>query len=341
MSERRTGRAVNGVPVCVYTLRDASGLAAEISNVGAAVLSLLVPCQGGGYDDILLGQDEPESRLIRWGPMFGVTLGRCAGRIRHGIYHHGGETVVLSPNKMGHHCHGGFLGMDKRLFVCDSYSEDSVTLSYESLDRDEGYPGCLKVSVTFTLKNKALEIRYCAQSDRDTPVSLSNHLYFNLSGHSSGELAGHRMQLHSDRIVHLDGEMVPDGGTVGVAGTVFDFQTPAPLLKDGTHEQMHHTGYFDHTYLLSEEQGKAATVWDDASGRTLTLYTDMPAVHFYVNNFANAPCTGKAGTIYAGKCAFCLQPLYPANAVNLPVFPSPMLRAGERYEHKTKFSFTW
>lgn len=337
-----TGYLVENIPVQIYTIRGGEGIEAKITNAGASVLSLCLPDKEGGMTDIILGDDDPISRLLP-GPMFGVTLGRCAGRIRNASYQHNNKVVKLSPNKKGHNCHGGFRGFDKHMFKVVDVGESHLVLSYQSPDGEEGFPGNLSLTITFSIEKRDFKIHYEAMTDKDCPVSLSNHFYINLAGHDSGEITGHKMQLNADYFEHQDKERVADGKLVDITDTVFDFREfktmvpPYPI----SHPQWKLNDEYDHTYLLRKERKEAAVVKDSVSGRTLRLYTDLPAVHFYVCDFSREECIGKGGIQYDGRCSFCLEPMYPQNAINLQNLPSPMLYKGDIYNSTTIFSFDW
>lgn len=337
-----TGYLVENIPVQIFTISGEEGITAKITNAGASVLSLCLPDNDGGSTDIILGDADPISRLLP-GPMFGVTLGRCAGRIRNAGYEYGGRLVRLSPNKKGHNCHGGFRGFDKHMFEVAEAGESYLALLYESPDGEEGFPGKLTLKVTFCIEKRNFKISYEAVTDRDCPVSLSNHLYINLSGHGSGEITGHEMQLNADCLEHQDEQRVADGELLDVADTVFDFRKLKSMMPPYpvSHPQWKLNDEYDHTYLLRKERKEAAIVKDSKSGRTLKLYTDLPAVHFYVCDFSREECIGKDGIRYDGRCSFCLEPMYPQNAVNLPNLPSPILHKGEVYNSTTVFAFDW
>lgn len=205
--------------ICVYKIGEEGGLTAEVSNAGACLLSLLVLDDQGRMADVVLGSGDPCAAL-RPGPMFGVTLGRCAGKTRAARYTYRGQTVKLSANKGCHHGHGGFRGFDKRVFALEHIEKDRVTFLYDSPDGEEGYPGKVQLHVSYRIEGMKLSIHYYAVSDADTPLNITNHIYWNLNGYDAADISGHELCLNARWLAALDEELIPTGELVPVAGTV-------------------------------------------------------------------------------------------------------------------------
>lgn len=339
---KSAGFTPEGREVFLVTLRAASGLKAVVSNAGASLISFFLPDSTGEAQDLVLGPADPMARLAP-GPMFGITLGRCAGRVRGAQYVYNGETVRLSPNKKGHHGHGGYRGFDKHVFDVLECTDERAVFSYRSPDGEEGYPGNLCLKVTYALQGRELLICYQAACDKDCLVSLSNHVYWNLAGEDSGELTGHTARLFSSRVARLNEEMLPDGTLLPVEGTPFDFTSEKPLVRKAPtgNGQFDLIGWYDHDFEIDSRDGQAARIRDARTGREMRVYTDRPGFHFYIYDFPAGEERGKHGQFYEGNCGFCVMPMYLPNSVNIPEWPNPILRAGEKYDSVTRFAFAW
>lgn len=315
-----------------FELKAKDGFSAVVTEAGASVLALRVPT-AHGIKDVLLGDMSPQSRL-QPGPMFGATLGRCAGRIKDGEFLLNREAIKLSRNSGENHCHGGVRGFDKRVFEAIDVQENAVTMRYLSSDGEEGYPGNLDLQVRFSVsEDQTLEIEYTAVSDQDTVVNISNHVYFNLGVHPEGSVDGHIVKIRADEISVPDTTGVPVR-RMPVAGSRFDFRQPRPIGA----------GDYDHNYILNPTQKAsaaqdvpAAQVFCPETGLQLRAYTDMPAMQFYVADFSGFGLRGKQGELYDGRCGFCLEAQYTPNAVNLSEEIQPILKKGAQYRHCVRF----
>lgn len=307
------------------------GLTCGVLTYGGALRFLTVPDREGRAVDVVLGYDSLADYLAQ-DKYLGALIGRYANRIGGGRFSLEGKEYRLYTNNGPNHLHGGLRGFDKQLWTVRSLTESSVTLTLTSPDGDEGYPGRLEVSVTYTLRDRALELLYRAKSDKTTLCNLTSHAYFNLSGHTSGPIDRHWFQLPQSRYTPVDAGLVPTGELVGVAGTAMDLTRPQSL---GARE-------FDHNWAIDGWDGSlrlAARAWSPATGIRMEALTTLPGVQFYTGNFLDGSPKGKGGAGYAKRWAFCLETQYFPDSPNHPAFPSPVLAAGEIYESKTVYRF--
>lgn len=340
------GLCIDGKKVLIYKIGSNNGFSVQLTNLGATVLSILLPKKGGGTDDILLGFDKLESILKR-GPMFGTTIGRCAGKIKDARMVINGNKVELTKSHGEHHAHGGFRGFDKRVFSVPFCTDNSVKMAYFSMDGEEGYPGNLDVEITFTVTENKLNILYQAISDKDTVVSMTNHMYFNLCGHDNGDILGHTVRIPSGKVVNIDSEKIPDERLISTAGTPLDLRNGVLLGRNLTAEKINScplmklVGGYDYDYLIDNASIPSATLSESSTGRKMEIYSDMPYLHFYAADFSNYHMIGKDGVSYEGRCGVCFEPQYAANSVNTGLCPSPLLYAGDVYKSNTRMVFTW
>lgn len=328
-------------PMERVTLRHPSGVEARIITFGAALQALLVPDRNGRLDDVVLGHDGPEGYLAHRS-MYGATVGRFANRIAHGRFP-GGQ---IPPNNGPHALHGGAEGFDRRPWTIENADDRAVTLSLVSPDGDQGFPGTLSARVTYELLDgPELRIAFRATTDRDTPVNLTNHSFFNLGGNLSDparmrDVMGHVMQIGADRMLPVDATMIPEGPPVPVEDTPFDFRTPRRIgdAIRADHDQLRRGKGYDHCFCLSG--GRASAVHDPVSGRRMEMWTDQPGLQFYSGNMLDPTRAGKGGLAPRPGDAFCLEPQHWPDSPNRPDFPSSLLRAGETYRHDIRLRFS-
>jgi len=345
MGNRVFGKTPEGGTVNAYTIQNENGIKAEIINYGGIVVSLYIPDKNGKFDDIVLGFDDIEGYLINSSPYFGAIIGRHANRIEGASFELNGKIYTLMKNDGNNHLHGGGKGFDKVLWDVVDCNESSIKLFYRSADGEEGYPGNLDVTVTYTLTDDdELVINYNAVSDADTIINLTNHTYFNLAGHGSGNVMDHWLKINADKYTVSNEECIPTGEIKDVTGTVMDFRQgkrikPEPQPGDDT---MLFNGGYDHNFVLNKEIGKLewiAELYDPKSGRKMDVFTTKPGVQLYTSNNLAGPVTGKGGVRYDKWGAVCLETQYFPNAVKHKHFPSPVLKAGEQYNHTTIYKF--
>lgn len=344
MENRLFGKTPGGEEAWLYTLKNKNGMKAEITNYGGIVVSLHVPDKNGKLDDVVLGFDNLEG-YIEKNPFFGALVGRHANRIEGARFELNGKEYNLLKNDGNNHLHGGARGFDKVLWTVIEQGPDMLKLFYRSADGEEGYPGNLDVTVTYSITDdNGLNIDYHAVSDADTVVNLTNHSYFNLSGHGNGDITNHRLKINADKFTENNEECIPTGEILSVSGTALDFTESKPvkpgLISDDRHIRCGH-GY-DHNFVLNvggKEPEFAAEVFDPASGRTMEVYTTKPGVQLYTGNFLADGLIGKGGARYGKWSGLCLETQYFPNAMKHKHFPSPILKAGSIYHHITIYKF--
>jgi aldose 1-epimerase len=346
------GQLADGREATLYTLVNAHGVRADITNYGGIVARLFVPDRHGRQDDIVLGYNSVED-YVRHNPYFGAIIGRFGNRIAHGRFTLDGRTYQLatnnSPGNIPCHLHGGNIGFDKVLWAARPAIVEgapSLTLQYRSPDGEEGYPGNLDVTVTYTLGNdNSLRIDYHATTDRATPVNLTQHSYFNLKGEGRGDILDHVVQLRARHVTPGNAGLIPTGRIEPVAGTPFDFTTPHRVGErvDAVDEQLMFAGGYDHNWVLDNQSGQlalAATASEPTSGRTMEVWTQEPGIQFYCGNFLDGTAIGKAGRPYRRRHGFCLETQHYPDSPNQPTFPNTILRPGETYRTTTIYKFS-
>ena len=342
------GNTADGKEVSLFTLTNSNGLKAKIMTYGGIITELWVPDRNGKMADVVLGH-ETLKRYLDGHPYFGCITGRVANRIAKGKFTLDGKEYSLAINNDPNHLHGGKVGFDKVNWNATSYVSDNqlaaLTLKYRSRDGEEGYPGNLDVMVTYKLTNlNALEIEYIAiAADKATPVNLTNHSYFNLAGHNSGDILAHRLELFADKYTPTDDTLIPTGKIEPVKDTPYDFTTMKDIGKDIKMLKGDPVGY-DVNYVLRAEAAKepklAARVFEPKSGRILEVLTTEPGVQLYTGNFLDGKDKGKGEAVYKQYAGFCLETQHFPDAVNQKNFPSVIYKPGTNYQQNTVFRFS-
>ena len=336
------GKTPDGKQVGLYTLTNPNGVRARIMNYGAILVSLEVPDRDGNLADITLGFDKLDGYLGEH-PYFGAIVGRYANRIGKAAFKLDGVEYKLAANNDVNHLHGGIKGFDKVVWRHeDAHAtnyEAVVKLSYISEDGEEGYPGNLACSVTYTLtEDDELKISYDAETDKKTVLNLTNHSYFNLAGQGTGDILGHELMLNADKYTVVDEGLIPTGENRNVKDTPMDFTTSMTIgSRIGQVE-----GGYDHNYVLNSGGGAlalAAQVYEPTSERVMEIHTDQPGVQFYTGNFLDGSVTGKAGKVYQKNYGFCLETQHFPDSPNKPDFPSVVLFPGQKYTTETVLRF--
>lgn len=342
------GKTIDGVETELFTLKNSNGMEAKITTYGATIVALTAPDKNGSFDDIVLGYDTLDSYL-KGDKFFGALIGRCGNRIENGKFKINGVEYNVATNDGKNHLHGGEKGYDKVVWTVDTIDDkcNTLKLTYISKDNDEGYPGNLNITVIYTLtEDNSLSINYKAISDKDTIVNLTNHSYFNLAGHASGDILNQDLMINSDKFIVNDMYSIPTGEIRDVSGTPMDFRTLTPIGNniDATdYDQIVFGSGYDHNWILNTNGNifeKAAQLFDKNSGRVMDVYTTTPGVQFYSANFLDGSDIGKGGVAYNKRTGVCLETQYFPNAINIDKFESPILKAGEEYSHATIYKFS-
>lgn len=343
------GKLASGTPVDLYTLTNASGMEARITPYGGIVVSLKTPDRTGKLDDVVLGFDTL-AEYEAGHPYFGAIIGRYGNRIAKGKFKLEGQDIQVVAAHNGHSLHGGKTGFDKKVWtVTRAGVRDGAAfleLKYVSADGEEGFPGRLDCTVTYTLTAAdELKIEYLATSDKTTVVNLTNHSYFNLAGAGAGPITDHVLALACASYTDTDKDLIPTGIIAAVAGTPLDFRTPqaigARINQTETAAIQYGNGY-DHNFVIEGKPGtlrRAAKVTDPATGRVVECFTTEPGIQLYTMNGAGPPIQGKAGKSYVRRSAFCLETQHYPDSPNHPEFPSTTLKSGETYRTTTVYRF--
>lgn len=338
------GMTPGGEPVALYVLTKEK-MAAKIMTYGATVTELHIPDREGKPADVVLGFDNLQGYLAGH-PYFGATIGRVANRIAKGKFTLNGQDYTLATNDDLNSLHGGRKGFDKVVWKAEEVEKPegvAVKFTYRSRDEEEGYPGNLTASVTYTLADQnKLKVDYAATTDRPTPVNLTNHSYFNLAGPGAGTILGHELMIAADRYTPVDETLIPTGEIEPVKGTPLDFTTPTPIGARIDQLKGEPSGY-DHNFVL-RDGGKAlvlvARVYDPKSGRVMEMLTTEPGVQFYSGNFLDGTITGKGGVVYRKHQGFCLEAQHFPDSVHHANFPSIILEPGRTYTQTTIYTFS-
>jgi aldose 1-epimerase len=342
------GRAPDGAPVELFTLTSAAcGIEVRVATYGGIIVSLRVPGRDGAAD-VVLGHDDIEG-YGRSASYFGAIVGRYANRIAGGRFTLDGETHRLTRNDGANHLHGGTRGFDKAVWRAEPFARAGacgVALAHTSPDGDQGYPGTLEARATYTLGDDGrLTVEYRGTTDRATPVSLSQHSYWNLAGAGSGSVLDHDLTIHADHFTPVDGALIPTGVIAEVAGTPFDFRAPMRVgarIREPDVQLRRGHGY-DHNFVLRRDDGAglapAARLRDPASGRVMEVWTTEPGVQLYTGNRIAAETRGKEGRSYGPHAALCLETQHFPDSPNHPDFSSTILRPGEEYVSRTEYRF--
>ncbi|MBU1247466.1 MAG: galactose mutarotase [Proteobacteria bacterium] len=321
---------------------------ASIATWGGVVTSLQVPDRTGALGEVTLGYASLDGYLADQ-CFFGCLVGRVANRIAQAHFHLDGRDYVLDRNNGAHQLHGGPQGFWNRLWQAQPGSRDgdpSLRLYLRSEDGDQGFPGSMDVVVDYTLSESGLRIHYAASTDAPTPVSLTNHMYFNLAGigTKSVDCLGHRLQLEAEQVLEVDQDLIPSGRILPVAGTPLDFTRSERIgaRVNADHPLLQLAQGYDHFYVARQGEGLArvAVVVEPVSGRRLELYTTCPGLQFYSGNHIPQGLAGRAGERYGRYSGFCLEPHGFVDAPNHPEFPSIIVRPGEAYKAETEYRFS-
>ncbi len=342
-ADTRDGKTVN-----LYTLTNDNGMEVCVTNFGGRIVSLMAPGADGNLRDVVLGFDSiqayyPENNQTD----FGAAIGRYANRIDHGRLPVGGDTIQLPVNNFGHTLHGGPEGWQYKVYEVVSATDSTLTLAMDSPDGDNGFPGNVKATVTYTLRpDNSLAIDYAATTDKPTVINMTNHSYFNLSGDASTPVTDNLLTVNASGYTPVDSTFMTTGEILAVEGTPMDFRQPRAVgenIKDFADEQIKNGNGYDHNYVLDTNGDitvPAAVLTSPASGITLSVYTDEPGIQVYSGNFLDGTVKGKKGVTYNQHAGLCLETQKYPDTPNKPEWPSVALTPDRPYESHTVFVFT-
>jgi aldose 1-epimerase len=337
----------DGRPISLFTLTNSHGVEVRAMNYGGIILSIRVPDRAGKFADIVLGHETYEGYVPN-PPYIGAIVGRYANRIANGTFTLDGKTYTLPKNDGPNTLHGGTEKTFNKV-VWDGEAlkgKTGVAFTYLSKDGDDGFPGNLKLKVTYTLTDSnELVIDYEATTDKATPINLSQHSYFNLAGEGNGDILNHELTLNADRFTPVDKNLIPTGELRPVKGTPMDFTTSTRVgarIGDNYEQLVLGHGY-DHNFVINRKaEGLvlAARVYEPTSGRVMEVSTTQPGVQFYTGNFLDGTVIGKQGHAYKKNFGLCLETQHYPDSPNHPDFPTSILKPGETFREKTVFKFS-
>lgn len=336
---------VDGKAVKLYTLKN-QHMQVAITNYGGRIVSILVPDKDGNFTDVNLGFDKLSAYQKKGEPFFGTLVGRYGNRIAKGKFAIDDKEYNLELNNGVNTLHGGSKGFHAQVWDAAHLNDSTLSLNYLSPDGEGGYPGNLKVNVTYTLTSKmGLKITYEAVSDKKTILNLTNHAYFNLNGEGNSSILNHLLMIDADAITPVDSTLIPTGKLQEVAGTPFDFRTPTAIGQriEQNDEQLKNGLGYDHNFVLNKKTGlqKVASVYSPTTKIELTVFTEEPGLQFYSGNFLTGEDKDVKGKkSYPFRSGFCLETQHFPNSPNQPNFPSTILNSGQTYKTTTVYQFS-
>ena len=344
MKTEAFGSIQSGKKATLYILENKNHTVVKVTDFGATLVSVLFADKDGVMKDMVLGYDDAAS-YEKGTSCFGATIGRNGNRIKDARFTIDGKEWVIEANENNNSLHSGKNGFNHLMWEMKESGDNYVTFYHYSPQEEQGFPGNMHVTVTYTLDDEdTVHITYHAKADADTVMNFTNHSYFNLAGHDSGVMLDQKLQLFADAYTpDEDSHSIPTGEIAPVAGTPMDFTTMKPIGQDinADFEQLHFTGGYDHNYVLSDNPGtkrQMAKAECDASGIAMDAYTECCGVQLYAGN-VSGPQTGQGGVTYGDRHGFCLESQFYPNAVNEKNFPSPVVPANTEYHSETKYHF--
>ncbi len=341
IDKKAYGQDSQSHPVTEYTLTNASGASVSVLDLGGIITRILMPDRKGTLGDVVLGYDDAEGYLKNSGYL-GALVGRCGNRIGGASFTLDGKHYSLDANNGKNNLHGGLDGFNGRMFAVEELS-DGIRLSLTSPDGDQGFPGTVQVTADYLLSDEnVLTIRYHAVTDKPTIVNLTNHSYFNLDGHTAGDVKNLVLQVFADSVNEVDDGLIPTGKFLPTANLVYGFQTPTRVgeVLDHPDAVMQNAGGVDFNYCAGKPgvEKRIATLYSPATGREMQVFTDLPGVQVYTGQGLNQ--SGKNGVRYQPYSGMCLETQGYPDAIHHDNFPSVILRPGEEYKTETSFRFS-
>lgn len=335
-------KEINGKQVSLFTLKNKSGMTASITNFGGKLVSLYAPDKDGTLVDVILGYDSIDGYLSGH-PYHGATIGRFGNRIAGAQFELEGCKYTFSQNNGVNHLHGGQNGFHNVVWDAQQTGQ-SLKLTYFSIDGEEGYPGNLSATVTYTLTDEnELRIDFQATTDKTTVVNLTHHSYFNLAGEGNGDILDHQLTIFADQFIPTDEMAIPLGQVQSVKNTPFDFTSQKPIgqnINDNDEQLSFGKGY-DHTFVIGNDDGKlkkAAIVFDPKSGRAMEVITTQPGMQLYTGNYLDGE-KGKDDNSYNYRSAVCFETQHFPDSPNQKTFPSSVLKPGQEYKQTCIYKF--
>lgn len=333
-----------GVEIAEYIMENSNGMKVSVLDRGGIIRNLFVPDKNNNPTDVVTALFDADAYEINEGYM-GSAIGRYSNRIEKGEFEINGVKYNIGINNGNNALHGGFVGYDKKTWgveISDNSDEPELKLSLVSPDGEEGFPGNLDILMTYKLTNdNSIVINYKATTDKDTIINLTNHTYFNLSGHDSGVIDDQILKLNCSFYTPNTNECLPNGQILTVSNTAFDFTTPKTFKEafESKDEQIAMFGGIDHNMIIDGEGYRCFAVAESlTSGICMECWTDKPGVQLYTANVLDEP-KGKDGAEYGTHAAFCLETQFYPNSMKYKHFPSPVLKAGEEYNYTTAYKF--
>ena len=337
---------IDGKRAGLYVLKNNNGIELAVTNYGGRIVSLLVPGNDGRVRDVVVGFNTARDYVNSSESYYGATIGRYGNRIANGRFSLNGNEYTLFTNNGPNCLHGGKKGFQAVVWEAQQTS-DSIRLQYLSKDGEEGFPGNLLVTVTFTLNNNnEVRIDYNATTDKATVLNLTNHAFFNLNGEGSGPVIDHVLWINADNYTPVNENLIPTGSLAPVTSTPFDFTQPATIgSRLNTPDiQLNYGNGYDHNYVLNDPQGNgfrhAAMATGDVSGISMEIFTTEPGVQLYTGNFMKGENTFKNGSRDEKRTAFCLETQHFPDSPNQPGFPGTELRPGQQFNSTTIYTFS-
>lgn len=346
IKKRSFGFTKQGEEAFLYELTNKNGMTVSVTDYGANIVKIIVPDKNGKLDDVVLGYDTVAG-YEKNGPGYGSFIGRHANRIGGASFELNGKTYKLEKNDGENNLHSGSTSYNKHMYEVELFEEDadSIELSRLSPHMEQGFPGNLDISVTYTLTDdNEIVIEYLAVSDKDTIVNLTNHSYFNLGGHGSGSILGHKVMIDADKFTPTTDDLIPTGELRDVQSTPMDFRTLKAIGQDieADYVPLKQAGGYDHNYCLNNsgaEVEKVGELVHEATGRVMEIFTDMPGMQFYTGNFIAGDEEGKDHVVYQKRDGVCFETQYYPNSCNIKDFPSCLLKASAEYDFVTVYKF--
>ncbi len=347
LDKKNFEKTIDGKQTDLYTLKNHNGMEADITNYGGRLVSLKAPDKNGNMTDVVVGFKSVDDYVNSTEPYFGATIGRYGNRIAKGNFFLDGKQYTLFTNNGANTLHGGKKGYQAVVWDAKKLNDSTLQLKYLSKDMEEGFPGNLNITVTYSLTgDNGFKCEYEATTDKKTVVNLTNHAFFNLNGEGNGTILNHTVQIYAEKYNPVDTGLIPTGKLAPVSGTPFDFRKAETIGAriDSANEQLTNGKGYDHNFILSgtKENGMnhAATVVGDKSGIVMNVYTEEPALQFYSGNFMQSKNTFKGGTKDDFRTAFAMETQHYPDSPNRPSFPSTVLKPGDVYKTTSVYVFS-